>query len=413
MRSIPFRVWRLTIAYALMMAGASMMVLVAGIIGIEFAPSESLATLPIALAVVGVAVATLPTGKLMQRFGRREVFLGYAVLAISAALAASLSLVLQTFAGFCLAAFLIGWAGAAGHQYRFAALELVPIELAPKATGALLVGGILGAFIGPELAVRGRHMLTTEYAGSFLLLAWGYSLGFLMVSRYREPVHHEQDPRDGGRPLAIILRHPAVVLAICSAAVAYGVMSFLMVATPISMHQHAGHSLESIKWVIQSHIAAMYLPSLIFAPVLARFGFRVVLWFGVIAYVLTLIIALAGVALPNYWLALVVLGIGWNFLFLGGTNLLPLGYRRQERFRVQSFNDFLTFTVQALVSLCSGWFLFHVAWPGMLWTAAGLLLIYGVVLYRSKAFDVLGSPPAVTDNEPQSEQVLRQVDFDD
>ena len=171
-------------AYSLMMAGTSLMVLLAGIIGTEFAPSTDLATLPIALVVVGVAVSTLPTGKLLHRFGRRRVFIAYGFIAIAAALMAMQSLLSGSFTGFCLAAFMMGWAGAAGHQYRFAALEAVPAEQAPKATSFLLLGGIMAAFVGPELAVRGRALLGVEYAGSFLLLA----------SATCRPAHHQLLP---------------------------------------------------------------------------------------------------------------------------------------------------------------------------------------------------------------------------
>lgn len=370
----------MTIAYSLMMAGTSMMVLLAGIIGTEFAPSADLATLPIALVVVGVAASTLPTGKFLHRFGRRRVFITYGFLAIAAALAAMQSLRSGTFTGFCIAALMMGWAGAAGHQYRFAALEAVPAENAPKATSFLLLGGILAAFIGPELAVRGRALLDTEYAGSFLLLTFSYLSGLVIISFYRDAEPSHSDHLGSGRPLVEILRSPAVILAICAAALGYGIMSFLMTATPISMHTHAGHSLESTKFVIQSHIAAMYLPSLVFAWMYNRLGLRGMLWLGVGAYVVCLVIAAWNTEFLNYWLALILLGIGWNFLFLSGTNLLPFGYRREERFRVQSVNDFLVFSVQALASLSSGWFLFHWQWAGVLAACIPLLIGFSIVL---------------------------------
>jgi MFS family permease len=263
MKNMPAAVWRLTIAYSLMMAGTSLMVLLAGIIGTEFAPSSDLATLPIALVVVGVASSTLPTGKFLHRFGRRQVFIAYGFIAILAAISAAFSLLWDTFAGFCLAAFLMGWSAAAGHQYRFAALEAVPPERAPKATSFLLLGGILAAFIGPELAVRGRGLLATEYAGSYLLLAASYAAGLVIISFYRDsPLSHSQH-HGAGRPMRDVLRSPVIILAIGAAALGYGVMSLVMTATPISMHTHAGHSLESTKLVIQLHIAAMYLPELL------------------------------------------------------------------------------------------------------------------------------------------------------
>jgi len=382
MRHVPFTVWRLTVAYALMMAGTAMIVLLAGIIGTEIAPSAGLATLPVALAIVGVASSALPTGKLLGRFGRRPVFVTYAVLAICSALLASTSLVHGTFAGFCTAAFLIGWSAAAGHQYRFAALESVPATLAPKATSTLLLGGLLGAFIGPELAVRGRWLLQTEYAGSFLLLAGSYLAGLTIISFHRDQLKTKQMHGGSGQPLRVILRTPVVVLAVASAALAYGVMSLIMTATPISMHQHSGHSLEATKFVIQSHIGAMYLPSLFFGSMFRRLGARMMLRLGIAALAASLAVALADVHFMNYWIALMLLGVGWNFLYLTGTNLLPLGYRPEDRFRVQSANDFMVFTVQASVSLSSGWLLFHWHWQGLLSTCVILLIGFTVFLTR-------------------------------
>jgi len=372
------------IAYSLMMAGTSMMVLLAGIIGTEFAPSTDLATLPIALVVVGVAASTLPTGKLLQRYGRRRIFIAYGFIAITAALVAMLSLITDSFTGFCLAAIMMGWAGAAGHQYRFAALEAVPAEQAARATSFLLLGGILAAFVGPELAVRGRGLLDTEYAGSFLLLSLSYVAGLLIISFYRDAGLKQTAGHGSGRPLSEILRSQTILLAISAAALGYGVMSFIMTATPISMHVHAGHSLDATKFVIQSHIAAMYLPSLVFAWLFSKVGFRGMLWSGVCVYGVCLGIAAINTDFLNYWLALVLLGIGWNFLFLSGTNLLARGYRREERFRVQSMNDFLVFSIQAIVSLSSGWFLFHWQWRGVLLACIPMVLGFAVFLWLSK-----------------------------
>lgn len=391
---VPFAVWRLTAAYALMMGGTALTVLIAGLIGLELAPVPGLATLPIALAVVGVAASTLPTGRLLQRFGRRTIFLAYGGVAIGSALLCARALVEASFLLFCLGTFAMGWAGAAGHQYRFAALELVPAEDAPRATSVLLFGGILGAFIGPELAVLGQDLLVTPWAGSYLLLCLAYGLGLVIIAFYREPAMDPDEVQDGGRPLGDILRQPVVLLAIAAGATGYGVMTFLMTATPLSMHEHAGHSLEATKWVIQSHIAGMYLPALVYGWLQGRLGYRGMLWLGVGAYAATLAVAAWDTALVHYWAALVLLGIGWNFLFLSGTNLLPRGYRPAERYRVQALNDFLIFSVQALVSLGSGWFLLAHGWSGVL-AASGVpvLAFAGLLLARS----LRGSRPPVRD----------------
>jgi len=384
-RHIPWAVWRLMLAYSLMMAGVSVLVLIAGIIGTEIAPSSGLATLPIALGVVGVACSTLPTGRLLGRFGRRKVFLGYGVLAVLASVLASFSLVHQSFSGLCLAAFLMGWAGAAGHQYRFAALELVPAEMSARATSVLLLGGILSAFIGPELAVRGRGLLETEYAGSFLLLVVAYALGMIIVSFYRDTHATGAKADQAGRPLLQIMKTPNIVLAVAAAGLGYGIMSFIMTATPISMHVHAGHSLDATKLVIQSHIAAMYLPSLVYAGFFSRLGFKGMMWSGALIYLLCIAIALMNTDFIHFWLSLVMVGIGWNFLFLSGTNLLPLGYRHHERFRVQSTNDFVVFTIQAIASLSSGWVLYAWDWHGVLWACVPPVLLFGLLLWFGKA----------------------------
>ena len=382
MSGLPAAVWRLIGAFALMMAGTSMIVLLAGIISTEIAPSPDLATLPIALSVVGLAGATLPTGRLLVRFGRRRVFLAYGVIAIGGALLAAASLSYGNFTGFCAASLVIGWASAAGHQYRFAALESVSADLAPKATSALLLGGLLGAFIGPELALRGRWLAGAEYAGSFLLLAGSYVLGLVILSFHRDAQSVQMHHARAGRPLLAVLASAPILLAMGAAALGNAVMSFIMTATPISMHLQSGHSQEAAKYVIQAHIAAMYLPSLVYGGLCARIGLRGMLWLGGAALASCLAIALVNTAFLHYWLALVLLGIGWNFLFLTGTNLLPFGYRPEERYLVQSTNDFVVFSVQAAASLSSGWVLHHWRWNGLLWACVPLLLAFAVVLAR-------------------------------
>jgi MFS family permease len=370
-----------------MMSGGSLMVLIAGLIGAGIAPSADLATLPIALMVVGVAAATLPTGRLLQRHGRRIVFTGFGVTAIASALLAAWSLSLEAFPLFCLSAFLLGASAAAGHQYRFAALEAVAPDKAHVAISVLLLGGIVSAVIGPELAVRGRHLLETEFAGSFLLLASGYVLGLIIIANtVGSGVMTRQTVRSG-RPIRQILRTPVAILAIGAAVAGYGVMSFIMTATPITMHTHSGHSLEITKFVIQSHIAAMYLPSLLYSWFFGRLGYQGMMWSGLLLFALCLGIALVDTGFLHFWLALVLLGVGWNFLFVSGTALLPRAYRPEERFRVQSVNDFIVFSFQALAALTSGWFLFHWQWQGVIWVCVPVVVAFGLLLWRSRAFD--------------------------
>ena len=374
------------VAYALMMAGTSLMVLIAGIIGTKFAPSPGLATLPVALTILGLALSTLPTGRLQNRFGRKKVFISYGFIAVLAALLAALSLVYQNFSGFCMAAMLMGWSAAAGHQYRFAAMESVSAEQAPKATSVLLFGGILAAAVGPEIAVRGQYLLQAEFAGSYLLLAVVYSLGIVLISFYEEAAISGGPQAMKGRPLMQIMRSPVVVLAVAASAVGYGVMSFVMTAGPVSMHEHAGHDMQATKWVLQSHIAAMYLPSLIYPWLYSKMGYKGMMWAGVAALLLCLFIGSINTEFIHYWLTMVILGVGWNFLFLSGTNLLRFGYRDEERFKVQSFNDFLVFSVQGIASLSSGWFLYQWGWQGVIYASLPLVVVFALLAWFSPAF---------------------------
>jgi len=392
------------------------MVLIAGIIGTKFAPTPALATLPVALTIVGLALSTLPTGTLQRRFGRKKVFVSYGFVAVASALLAAFSLQIESFNGFCMAAVMMGWSAAAGHQYRFAAMESVAPEMAPKATSVLLFGGILAAVVGPEMAVRGQHLLATEFAGSYLLLAGVYCLGIVLISFYRETELSDAHHALQGRPLLEIIRSPVIILAISASAVGYAVMSFVMTAGPVSMHEHAGHSMQATKLVLQSHIVAMYLPSLAFPWLFSKLGYRGMMWGGVLALmlcllagaiefsklgyrgmmwggVLALMLCLLAGAIDtqvlHYWLTMVILGIGWNFMFLSGTNLLRHGYREEERFKVQSFNDFLVFSVQGVASLSSGWFLFHWGWPGVITAALPLVVAFAVLAWASSGLQGL------------------------
>ncbi len=378
MKTLPKQVWLLAATYALMLSGASVIILTAGIVGTRIAPSPGLATLPVALAILGVASMTLPVGLLMARLGRKRVFLIFAGVAASGALLASWSLSIQSFSWFCVSTFWIGSTGAAAQQYRFAAIDCVSGDQIPKAASAVLMGGIVSALIGPEVALLGKDFFSTEFTGSFVLLAGVFVSGGLVLLSLKDSRLKQQEAGHDSRPVLRILRQPVVIAAIAASAIGFGVMSLVMTATPISMHNHYGLGITDTKRVIQSHIAGMYLPSLASGWLIGRFGFQRMMSVGLTAYLLCLGIAYAAPGLFNFWLALVLLGVGWNFLFVSGTSLLPRGYAPGERFKVQSTNDFLVFSVQATGSLSSGWFLYHWGWEGVILTclpAVGLLAI--------------------------------------
>ncbi|WP_299796462.1 MFS transporter [uncultured Shewanella sp.] len=367
---MPFNVWVLTLAQAFAMSAAPMMMLLGGIVGVELAPSPSLATLPITSMVIGVAISVIPVTQLMKRFGRKRVFISGSLLAAVAGLIAAYGIDERNFTLFCLSGAMLGIAGAIVQQYRFAAMEAVAPALGAKAASRVLLGGLVAAFLGPELALLGSELVATPYVGAFLFLSLICILAAVTLMFYRESVAidplHEQRVSACPRPLQLILSHTQIWVAIAGAIIGFAMMSFVMTATPLHMHHIEHHSLADTKWVIQSHIIAMYLPSLFTGFLVARWGVARMMLLGLMAYLVTIVIALMGSELLNYWLALVLLGLGWNLLFVGGTVLLPRCYGPGEGFKIQAVNDTLVFGAQAFASLSAGWVIHQLGWELLL-----------------------------------------------
>lgn len=381
MNTLPRNVWLLTIAQALLLSVSSMVVFVGGLVGSRLAPVENLATLPVACIVIGTALTIPPVTLLMKTIGRRKSFFAITLFSILVALLAGYAISISSFYLFCFSTFLLGSTYSCVMQFRFAAMESVSEELLPKAASMVLVGGIAAAFIGPEIAVFGKDLLQVEFAGSFLLLSGLFVLGLLVLLGFKTPVIQEEKAAQNQRPMNVILKQPIFWIAILSATVGYAVMSFIMTATPVSMHVMDGHSLNHTKWVIQSHIIAMFLPSIITAWIIRKIGVSKMMIAGLFAYLVCIAIAFAGNQMGNYWVSLVLLGIGWNFLFIGATTLLPQSYRPNERFKVQALNDFVIFGVQAVASLSAGWFIFAVGWKMLLILTLPFILFQLIVLF--------------------------------
>ena len=341
-----------------------MIVLIGGLLGAELAPSPSLATLPISLMVVGQAVATIPAALLMRRIGRRKGFVIGAILAGMASLLASYSIGIASFGLFCTAVAIIGSTGAFVQQYRFAAAESVSPERAGRAVSVILVGGIAAGFFGPLIANWSRDWLSGRaYSGSFIALTGLYLLvAIIMAALFRDVPASFAEVHGESRPLIQIITQPIYLLAVLSAAIGYGVMSFIMTATPLQMHTMSGFSMQDTTLVIQSHIIAMYVPSLFTGILIERLGLMRIMLAGLVSLAACVGLAIVSVELLQYWGALVLLGIGWNFLFVGGTVLLARSYRAAERFRAQAINDFTIFGLQALASLSAGSVLYFYNW---------------------------------------------------
>lgn len=372
------------LAGAIAMSAAPMVVFTGGLIGTTLAPTSSMATLPVALMVVGTAVAVMPVAFLMQRLGRKYGFVLGSLIGVVGALLSAYAIKQQHFWFFCGGVFLLGVGLAFVQQYRFAAMESVDPDKMASAAARVLLGGLIAAYVGPEVALRSKDLFVTPYVGGFVILAGFYVCSSLMLLLYKPSVAVAFEHRDDGRPMVQIIAQPLFWVAVFAAAIGYAMMSFVMTATPISMHMEVGHSLADTKWVIQSHIMAMFIPSFFSGWLISRFGADKVILVGVFAFALCVVIAFLDQAIMNYWFSLVLLGVGWNFLFVGGTSILPQCYRQGEQYKVQALNEFVVFGSQAVASLSSGWVLHSYGWNALLIICVPSLLVVLLAVARWK-----------------------------
>jgi MFS family permease len=386
--NLPRNISLLFIAQPLVMSSAPIIVFIGGLLSSELTTNASLATLPISLMILGVAAGSIPAAMIAKSKGRKfAVFAGFSCLLV-AALLAFLATKVASFEIFVLSSFLFGIGGAFTQQLRFAAIESTDNEKdIPKTLAILMLSGVFAAFLGPEIAVTAREWLASPhgYAGSFLLLAFFIGLGTLVMVFFKEPQIKDESSEGEARPLSIIVKQPIFIIAICTATIGFALMSYLMTATPLSMHHMQGHSLVETKWVIQSHIAAMYLPSLLTPWLVKKIALKGLLLLGSAIYIVVALIAFSGQEVLHYWWALILLGIGWNFLFLTGTSLLPQSYKACERHKVQATNDFVLFGIQAFASLMAGWVLFNGGWNYVVLTSLPFivgLLVVNLVYFR-------------------------------
>lgn len=382
----------LLFAQCMFVSGTVLMVTVGGIVGSSLTPLPILATLPMSLMVVGTALTTIPASLGMQRFGRRNGFVVAALLGVMACQLAVLSLGASNFILFCMAGVMVGMTVAFSQQFRFAAAESVPADKVSQAVSLILLGSVGGAFLGPELAARSPEWTPEQpFRGAYFAATGCYALALVALSAFRSSIHHvdSDQPVGEGRPLGTILRLPVVTAAVLGGVVGQGVMTFIMTATPVSMHVVDGHSLADTASVIRGHVLAMYLPSLFSGLLIGWIGVRQVMLLGVVALGATVAMGMMGHQYLHYWGALVLLGVGWNFLFVGGTTLLVAAYRSEERFRVQALNDFSVFGTSALASLLSGAVLLQLGWETVLLTATVPLIVIILALMR-----IPSRPPA-------------------
>lgn len=372
----------LVISQALGMTAAPVMAFLGGIIGTEIAPDPRLATLPIVAMVIGTAAFAIPAALLMKKIGRKAGFMFSAVMAGSAGILAAYAIAEHLFYLFCMTAFVMGWHMAFVQQYRFAAAESVAANKVGKAVSLVMLGGVFAAWFGPEVANKLKDALPWgTYTGSFVGVSFLMTITAVGLCFYQNQEFTPEASIRINRPLTTIIKQPKFIVASLSAAIGFGIMSFIMTATPISMHVVDGYSIDKTALVIQSHIMAMYLPSLIVGQLMSLISIRNTMLLGVAAMLSCILFALMGQTLWHYWIALIALGIGWNFLFIGGTTLLTYTYEAEERFGVQAINDFFVFTFQALATLASGVLMHVFGWNMILYFSIPLLLVTILLIF--------------------------------
>ncbi|MCP3386994.1 MULTISPECIES: MFS transporter [unclassified Bradyrhizobium] len=355
---------RLAAAQALTGANSAVIFATGSIVGATLAPDMSLATVPLSMYVVGLAAGTLPTGAISRRFGRRWAFVIGTGLGTLTGLIGSFAILHASFALFCLATFLGGLYGSVAQSYRFAAADGASAAYRPKAVSWVMAGGVFAGVLGPQL-VQWTMDIWSPYlfAFSFLvqaavaLVAMGIVAGVDMPKPAPADLH-------GGRPLLTIVTQPRFIAAALCGVISYPMMNLVMTSAPLAMKM-CGLSLSDSNFGIQWHIVAMYGPSFFTGALIARFGAPKIVACGLLLEAGAAGIGLSGITAMHFWATLIVLGVGWNFSFIGASALVLETHRPQERNKVQAFNDFLVFGMMAIGSFSSGQLLANYGWSAV------------------------------------------------
>ena len=358
----------LRLATAQALAGANSVVVYAtgAVVGNMLAPSNALATLPISVFVVGMAACTLPAGAIARRHGRRAAFLTGTGCGVLVGLLSALAVVLGSFWLFCAGAFFGGAYAAVVLSFRFAAADCVAPARRPRALSLVMAGGVFAGVIGPQLVTYTMDLWPPYmFAATFLAQAAVAAISALVLLGVRLPMPTAQELA-GGRPLGVVARQPRFITAVICGVVSYLLMNFLMTAAPLAMHL-CGLSQEDANLGLQWHVIAMYGPSFFTGRLIARFGASRVVATGLGLTVASAAVGLTGVDVAHFWVTLILLGVGWNFGFVGASAMVLECHRPEERTRVQSLNDFVVFGTMAVGSFSSGGLLARYGWDVVLW----------------------------------------------
>lgn len=350
---------------ALGMSCLALTITITALVGATLAPAASLATLPLALQFVATAAATIPVSLLMGRFGRRVGFVLGSLAGIVGGVVSCLAVFLADFWLFCVGAAFVGIFATHVALFRFAAAEVASAEHRSRAISYVMIGGVVAAVLGPQLAKWTKGTFAPiDFAGGYAAMAVLAFLILILIQFVALPRPLTARERSGGRPLGEIARQPALIVAVLCAMVAYGSMNLVMVSTPLAMVA-CGHPFESAAFVIQWHALGMFAPSFVTGHIIHRFGALPVIAVGGLLILACVVVNLTGIEVLQFWGALVLLGVGWNFMFVGGTTLLTETYRPEEQSRVQAMNEFLVFGTTAVTALASGALFSTLGWQAV------------------------------------------------
>ena len=338
------------------------MISVTGLAGFALADDKALATIPLTCYVLGSAATTIPASLFMGSVGRRVGFQSGTALGMAGGAICAAALYVGSFWLLCAVMAVMGMYTAFGKYYRFAAADAADVNFRAKAISLTLAGGIVGGIFGPELA---KHTVGAfpdhMYLGSYLSLIGTCMVAMLFLTRLDIPQLSDKDRKDSGRPLAVIMRQPVFIVAAMSSALSYGIMNLFMTSTPLAMRAHDHHFADAA-FVLQGHMVGMYGPSFFTGSLIQRFGVLKVILVGISLLVVCIVAALIGTDLVNFWVALFLLGVGWNFMYVGGAALLTECHTPAERAKTQAANDFMVFVTMTISSASSGLLLSKSGW---------------------------------------------------
>lgn len=369
----------LSAAQALLFTNNVTLIAVNGLVGYQLAVDKAFATLPVTTQIIGAALFAMPASHLMARIGRRNGFLMGTLCGLIGGAIATFGVYQHSMAMLCLGTFILGIYGAFGGFYRFAAADAATPAFKAKAISLVVAGGLVGGIVGPSLAKWTRHLAATEFLASYASLLVFCVLTGLLLSQLRIPDAEVAVNAAPPRSLREIALQPVFVVAVMSSAIGYGVMNLLMTATPLAMGI-CGHPFNDAANVISAHVIAMFAPSFFTGSLIQRFGVLNVMLTGVALMAVCLGISLSGISVAHFWFSLVVLGLGWNFMFVGGSALVTESYLPQEKAKAQGLHDLLVFCTTATSSFSSGLLLKANGWDILNYVAMPFLIIVAVAM---------------------------------